>query len=87
MSLDDTSLSKVLVGLPDIRVLDAVDDGVRLTISEVPSNTMYCSRQKHRPRVPASSNNIQVNQHRDLNLNNGPIRGSTVKTDLKLGAA
>ncbi len=67
MSLDDTSLSNVLVGLPDIRVLDAVDDGVRLTIT--------IEKATPASRYPTCITTMYLKDRRNLVLVDLPYRG------------
>ena len=67
MPNDDTRISHVLVGLPDIRVLDAVDDGVRLTIT--------IEKVTDAPACPTCSAIAHLKERRDLTLVDLPYRG------------
>ena len=67
MPNDDTRISHVLVGLPDIRVLDAVDDGVRLTIT--------VEKATGSPSCPTCATTMYLKDRRDVTLVDLPYRG------------
>ena len=67
MSLDDTSFNNTIVGLPDIRVLDVVDDGERLTIT--------IEKVTGSPSCPTCTTTMHLKDRRDLTLVDLPYRG------------
>ena len=71
MSPDDTRISNVLVGLPDVRILNAVDDGKHLTITiEKVTGAPAC------PRCAASAH---LKDRRCLTLVDLPYRGRAAR--------
>lgn len=67
METDPTRINEILVGLPDVRVLAAEDDGEHLTL--------LIETTSERPVCPTCSVNAHLKDRRDLTLVDLPYRG------------
>ena len=71
MSPDDTRISRILVGLPDVRVLDASDDGEHLEI--------FIESTSARPECPTCAGGVYLKDRRNLSLVDLPYRGRATR--------